>query len=127
MKYHCEKWGEISYKSWLLSTQELRKIIEEKRGIFISHMKDSFNMTKEEQEKYLKWNMFYAQTLAFSEKMVYNVHRNLIGGKYYEWLFETDRSNPYWYVELSLQVPLPSYRYRSKGRLVGRPFSWGIT
>lgn len=54
MKYHCEKWGEISYKSWLLSTQELRKIIEEKRGIFISHMKDSFNMTKEEQEKYLK-------------------------------------------------------------------------
>lgn len=54
MKYHCELWKEISYSSWEKSTQQLRQIISEKREIFIEDMIESFNMTKEEQEKYLK-------------------------------------------------------------------------
>ena len=53
MKYHCKKWGVISYEGWKKSTMELRNIISEKKEIFISHMKESFNMTKEECELYL--------------------------------------------------------------------------
>lgn len=53
MKYHCEKWNGISYAGWEKSTVELRDIISKKRDIFISHMKESFNMTKEEIELYL--------------------------------------------------------------------------
>ena len=53
MKYHCEKWGVISYEGWKKSTVELRNIISKKKDIFISHMKESFNMTEEECEMYL--------------------------------------------------------------------------
>ena len=53
MEYHCKKWGAISYEGWKKSTVELRNIISEKKDIFIAHMKESFNMTKEECELYL--------------------------------------------------------------------------
>ena len=53
MKEHCERWGAISYNAWENSIVALRKIISEKREIFIDDMKESFNMTAEEIEKYL--------------------------------------------------------------------------
>lgn len=53
MKAHCERWSTVSYESWEYSVKELRDIIIKKRDIFIKDMKETFNMTEEEINKYL--------------------------------------------------------------------------
>ncbi len=53
MPYHYDRWEVSSYESWKKRVATLRSIVEEKRSIFIGHMKDALNMTSAEIEKYL--------------------------------------------------------------------------
>ncbi|MGN1195417.1 MAG: CotH kinase family protein [Acutalibacteraceae bacterium] len=55
MENHCKRWPEgVSYESWQRNVKELRSIIEQKKAIFIDDMIETFNMTDEEIQKYLK-------------------------------------------------------------------------
>lgn len=55
MPYHCERWsGSLSMTSWESNVKQLRAIIEKKKAIFIDDMIETFQMTQEEIEKYLK-------------------------------------------------------------------------
>ena len=53
MKRHTERWTDLSYESWKKNVKTLRGIIEKRPAMFVSDMISAFNMTKEEQEKYL--------------------------------------------------------------------------
>lgn len=53
MPYYLERWDISGYESWQSRVATLRKIIEKKRGIFINHMIDTLDMTREEIDKYL--------------------------------------------------------------------------
>ena len=54
MKRHTERWSSIlSYEGWKRNVKTLREIITERPEMFINNMISTFDMTKEEQEKYL--------------------------------------------------------------------------
>ncbi|MBR3552223.1 MAG: lamin tail domain-containing protein [Clostridia bacterium] len=53
MKRHTARWPSLSYESWRRNVATLRGIIEKAPGLFIGHMKTTFNMTAAEQKKYL--------------------------------------------------------------------------
>lgn len=48
MKYHTKRWNIISYENWKKNVATLRKIIEQKRSIFIDDMIETFNLSKSE-------------------------------------------------------------------------------
>ena len=54
MPYYLERWDLGTEKRWRDNVALLRKIISEKKGIFVEDMKESFNMTQQEIETYLK-------------------------------------------------------------------------
>lgn len=54
MPYYLERWDLGTAERWKNNVAALRKIISEKRAIFIEDMKESFNMTQQEIDMYLK-------------------------------------------------------------------------
>ena len=55
MESHCKRWPEgTSFAGWQRNVSELRSIIEKKKAIFIDDMIETFRMTDEEIQKYLK-------------------------------------------------------------------------
>ncbi len=53
MPYYLERWDISTEENWRKRVATLREIISKKKDIFIEDMKDSFNMTQEEIDKYL--------------------------------------------------------------------------
>ena len=54
MKRHTERWsGILSYEGWKRNVSTLREIITERPEMFRNNMISTFDMTEEEQEKYL--------------------------------------------------------------------------
>ncbi len=51
MKYHTERWNSLSYNGWKNNVAVLRKIIEEKRELFIEDLTKTLSLTPEEVKR----------------------------------------------------------------------------
>lgn len=48
MEYHTKRWQSLSYNGWKSNVSVLRKIIEQKRSIFIDDLTDTLHLSKDE-------------------------------------------------------------------------------